>query len=186
MGERVTVKGRLLNNAIFEARENEQSGNMEFSALIALEEGEEKKVIAARDAALKEKWGDKVPVKLVDWAVRVGDDEDYQNTFGKHFVNAKSRRKPKALKKLKDGTFEKLSPDDDPVLIYAGVYVYASIDVYVYDANKQKKSPPGVTTGLAGVLFWKHGESLGGELNAGEAFGGDDIIVEDEDEEVEV
>lgn len=182
---RVTVKARLLNNATFEARENEQNGKMQFSALAVLEPGEENKIYAARDSAIKEKWGAKPPAKMMDYAVREGDDPDFENTFEKLFINAKSLRPPKAVKKLPDGSFERLHEDDDPQLCYPGVFCYLSVDVYAYDANKQTKSPPGVTSGYGGFCFWKHGENLGGSVNVGEAFGGDDIVSDEEELEYE-
>lgn len=183
MGIKVTVRGRLLNNATFKARENEQNGKKEFSALVVLEDGEHKKLEKARDKAVSEKWGDKPPVKRMDYVVREGDDPDFENTFEHMFINAKTLRPPKALRKLRDGTFERLTGEESTPMIYAGCYVYVSVDVYCYDANKTKKSPPGITCGLGGLLHWKHGENLGGDLNVDEAFGGDDIVVEDDDDE---
>ena len=177
---RITVRGRLMNNAQFQPRENPASGKMQYSALVVLDEGEEKKVMAARDAVVAAKWPKK-PKQFADYAVREGDDEDYENSYGKFFINAKSNQPPKLLLKERDGTFRQITPEDN--LIYAGVYVYASIDVYPYEANREARSPAGVTTGLRGLMFAKHGEPLGLAVNADDEFGSfdSDLDLEEED-----
>lgn len=154
---KVTVTGRLLNNAVFEPKENETSGKMQYSALVLLDKGQDEKIIEARDEALAETFGKKIPKKYDDWTVREGDDEEFELTFGNLFINSKNNKKPRVLVR-ENG--ELRSVDEEEGLIYAGCRVAVSIDVYAYKKNTDKKIPNGCSTGLRAVMFQKHDEPL--------------------------
>lgn len=179
---KITVKGRLLNNAAFEPKTDETYDKTQYSALVVLEDGESDKIRKLVKEVCKEKFGAKIPAKLADWTVREGDDEDFENTFEREFINAKSNRQP-AIVIRENGQIRKLDQEED--MIYAGVHVYVSIDVYAYVGDKAKKNPPGVSTGLRAIMFWKHGERLGDSVNADSEF--EDFESEiDDDEEIDV
>jgi len=171
---KITVKGRLLNNAIFSPKTDETYDKTQYAALVVLNPGEAEKVTAARDEALKEKFG-KVPPKYTDWTVREGDDPEFENTYENKFIHSKSDKLPKAMVR-EDGALRTV--DEDEGLIYAGAYVAVSIDVYAYEFQKQK----GVSTGLRAIMFVKHGDALGGAVVTNSEF---DDIDSDLEEELE-
>jgi len=155
---KVTVTGRLLNNAVFQPKLNETNGKEQYSALLLLDEGQAAKIQQAKEAAILETFEGKAPPNLNDWTVRVGDDEEYELTFGHEFINAKHVRAPRVVVR-ENGNIRDLHPDEG--LIYAGCNVAVSIDVYAYKKNSERKIPPGVTIGLRAVMFTGHNEPLG-------------------------
>lgn len=165
---RVTVKGRMINNATFNPKTNEY-GKEQYSALVILDNGEEEKIKEAKSLACKEEFGGKIPANLQDWTVREGDDEDYDLTFGKRFINAKATKKPKALVR-RNGELEQIGEDDG--LIYAGVNVAVSVDIYAYKKNVDKKIPAGVSCGLRAVMFRSHNDPLSSNIINDDEFDG--------------
>lgn len=155
--QKVTVTGRLINNAIFTPKVDETYGKENYSALLVLDEGQEAKIKAAYTKAVNETFDGKPPANLQDWTVREGDDEEYELTFGKKFINAKHTRKPRTVARM-NGDLVDISADEG--LLYAGCYVAVSIDVYAYKKNSEKKIPAGVSLGLRAVMFKAHGEPL--------------------------
>jgi len=152
-----TVKARFIGGKVFKA--DEESGK--FTALLVLEDGEDAKVRKIRDQAIKEKW-DKKPAGMQDWTVREGDDEDFAHSFEKSFINPKANRQPKVFTKKKTILTEVQESDD---ILYPGCFVFAVIDCFAYDGNKEKKIKPGATLGLQHLVFWKAGEAIGYDGN---------------------
>jgi hypothetical protein len=150
-----TVKGRFVGGALYQAKET-QSG-MKFTACVVLEPGEEEKIRKIRDEAIAEEFGSKKPKGLKDWTLRKGDDEEFEHSFEKFFINPKAgdTRKPAILRKV-SGVCE---PTED---VYPGCYVHVSVNAFAYTGDSKKGMDPGVTLGLRGVLFWKDGEKIGG------------------------
>ena len=136
---------------------------------------------AAVDEAIENgitnKWGGKRPGKL-SLPLHDGDeerDEDlaYADAF---YINATSFEKPGVVdnKKGRDG---KPIPITDPLQVYSGCYVRASINFYPFNVNGNK----GVGAGLNNVQFWCDGEPLNGRVRAEDEF--DALDVEDDDED---
>ena len=116
------------------------------------------KTIGAIKAAIDEaiqngisgKWGGKRPpnlkLPLRDGDVDREEDEAYQDAY---FVNATSLEKPGVVDR-------KRIPITDPLDVYSGCYVRASINFYPFNVNGNK----GVAAGLSNVQFWSDGEPL--------------------------
>jgi hypothetical protein len=166
---KTTVTGRLINNAVFSPKINDVNGKEQFSALLVLDPGEDRKIEAARDKALDETFEGKVPSNVNDWTVRVGDDDEYETTFEKKFINAKHVKAPRVVTR-ENGELRDVSPDEG--LIYAGCNVAVSIDVYAYKKNTEKKIPAGVTIGLRAVMFKSHNDPLGSGRASDDEFDG--------------
>ena len=116
---RATVKGRYTGGALWAAKANAQDPDRQrFSALVVLDPDEEKKVRAAAEAAMAEKWGSKRPAGLQDWTVREGDDPEYANSFEKQFINPKST-KPVPVMRKRSGSYHDLNQEDD--VVYPGL-----------------------------------------------------------------
>lgn len=155
---KTTVKGMLLGGSVWELKE----GKKKFNACVVLEDGEEGKVHEIRDAALKEEFGDDVPKGLQDWTVNKGDDEEYEHSFGKYFINPKSKKSfPKKVRRA--GKVVDIDEDDD--LIYPGANVAISISAYAYKGDKKENIKPGVTLNVRAVMFLEHGQRLGDSVD---------------------
>lgn len=150
-----TVKGRFIGGALYSPKES-QSGE-KFSACVVLEPGEEEKIRGIRALAMEEEFGNKAPKGLKDWTLRKGDDEEYEHSFGKLFINPKSKaeKKPPVMRRVA-GVLE---PCED---IYPGCYVHVSVNAYAYSGDAKKSIEPGVSLGLRAVMFWKDGDRIGG------------------------
>jgi hypothetical protein len=177
----VVIKGRLASGAkkLFEGEEN-QYGKFEYSALVILDDESIAKVEAAKAEALADTFGNKIPKNLQDWVIREGDDEEYEASFGKKFINAKKKggKAPQVLKKV-GGVKEQIFLEDD--VLYSGCYVAAVISIYAYTGDPSKKIQPGVSCGLEAVMFVRDGERLGRpEVNVDEAFEGIESELDDE------
>ncbi|MEM1224577.1 MAG: ssDNA-binding protein [Planctomycetota bacterium] len=157
----LVVKGRYIGGAIYEPKET--SNGVKFNACVVLEDGEAAKVKAARDAAIKEKFGTKKPAGLQDWTVRQGDDEEYEHSYEQDFINPKAKG-DKRIPILRKTNGEMEETDD----VYPGCYVHLSIDVYAYPGDKAKDIKPGVSCGLRAVMFWKDGEAIGNRFDESE------------------
>ena len=168
MANKVTVTGRFIGGGLFKPRSQEDGKNPRYSACVVLDEGEKAKIEEVVQSAKEEKWGNKPPSGLQTWAVRTGDDSEYEVSFEREFINPKSSNKPKAFYK-RDGVYIETKEED---LIYPGCYVAASVGAYGYDGDKAKGIKPGITLNLRGVMFIKHGERLGDRFKAENEFEG--------------
>lgn len=154
-----TVKARFIGGKFWKPDEETGKRNM----VLVLEDGEEDKVIKIRDQAIKETFGGKKPKGMQDWTVRVGDDEEFENSFERNFINPISRNRcPKVFTK-KGSILTEVQESDD--ILYAGCYVYAVVDCYAYAGNPEKKIKAGVTMGIQSVVFWKNGDPIGYDGN---------------------
>lgn len=138
---------------VFEPRQNDQSGKLEYSV----------KMIFDRDAdltdvkeiireAIRNKWGNNPPknLKLPLRDGNKGDTDKYPEDKDKITANAKSVSYPPGLIDAK--TKQEIL---DPKEFYSGCYAKASIVAYAYD-NVSK----GVAFGLQNILKIKDGEPL--------------------------
>ncbi len=124
----------------------------------------------ARQNGAASKWGGKIPpnlkMPLRDGDVDRPDDDAYANAY---FINANSNEKPGIVDR-------KRVPITDPLAIYSGCYVRASINFYPFNSNGNK----GISAGLANIQFWCDGEPLNGRVRAEDEF--DALDAEDDDD----
>ena len=124
----------------------------------------------AKQNGATSKWGGKIPpnlkMPLRDGDVDRPDDDAYANAY---FINANSNEKPGIVDR------ERI-PITDPLAIYSGCYVRASINFYPFNSNGNK----GISAGLANIQFWCDGEPLNGRVRAEDEF--DALDAEDEDD----
>ena len=121
------------------------------------------RIKAAIENAKKEsisKWGGKIPpnlkLPLRDGDVDRPDDSAYENSY---FINATSQEQPGIV----DRKRVKIT---DPLAIYSGCYIRASINIYPFNANGNR----GIAAGLSNIQFWEDGEPLNGRVRAEDEF----------------
>ena len=106
------------------------------------------------------KWGGKIPpnlkLPLRDGDVDRPEDPAYADSY---FINATSQELPGVV----DRKRVKIT---DPLVIYSGCYIRASINIYPFNANGNR----GIAAGLANIQFWEDGEPLNGRVRAEDEF----------------
>ena len=106
------------------------------------------------------KWGGKIPpnlkLPLRDGDIDRPDDPNYANAY---FVNANSNERPGVVDRRR-------VPITDPLEVYSGCYVRASITFYPFNTNGNR----GIAAGLGNIQKLRDGEPLGGKANAAEEF----------------
>lgn len=133
--------------------------------------------IAAIQAAIKQakedgvaKFGGKIPpnlkMPLRDGDIDRPDDPNYADCY---FVNANSKEKPGVVDRRR-------IPITDPLELYSGCYVRASLNFFAFNTNGNK----GVACGLQNLQKWCDGEPLGGRVRAEDEF--DALDAEDDDD----
>ena len=131
------------------------------------------KIRAAIENAKKEslsKWSGKIPpnlkLPLRDGDIDRPDDPNYANAY---FVNANSNERPGVVDRRR-------VPITDPLEVYSGCYVRASITFYPFNTNGNR----GVACGLQNIQKWCDGEPLNGRVRAEDEFDAlDDVDDED-------
>ena len=133
--------------------------------------------IAAIRAAIEQakqdgiaKFGGKIPpnlkLPLRDGDIDRPDDPNYADCF---FVNANSKEKPGLVDRRR-------IPITDPLELYSGCYVRASINFFAFNTNGNK----GVAAGLGNNQKWAEGEPLNGRVRAEDEF--EALDAEDDDD----
>ena len=116
------------------------------------------------------KWGGKTPANLKlplrDGDIERPDDPAYADAC---FVNANSREKPGVVDRRR-------VPITDPLMVYSGCYVRASIRFYPFNTNGNR----GIACGLNNIQKLSDGTPLGGHSRAEDDFAD---LEEEEDEE---
>lgn len=109
-------------------------------------------------AVLKEKYPNKAEAILKSirnnpnkFCWQDGDSKSYEGYQGMMALSAKSSTRPTVL----DGQRAPVTESDG--IVYAGCYVNASVDLFVYD-----NSGTGVSAGLRGVQFCRKGDAFSG------------------------
>ena len=106
------------------------------------------------------KWGGKIPpnlkLPLRDGDVDRPEDPPYADSY---FINATSQEQPGVV----DRRRVKIT---DPLEIYSGCYIRASINIYPFNANGNR----GIAAGLSNIQFWEDGEPLNGRVRAEDEF----------------
>ena len=115
------------------------------------------------------KFGGKVPANLKtplrDGDIDRPDDAAYTDSY---FINANSKEKPGVVDRRR-------VPLTDPLEMYSGCYVRASINFYAFNTNGNR----GVAAGLGNIQKWEDGEPLNGRVRAEDEF--DALDAEDDD-----
>ena len=116
------------------------------------------------------KWGGKIPpnlkLPLRDGDIDRPDDPNYANAY---FVNANSNERPGVVDRRR-------VPITDPLEVYSGCYVRASITFYPFNTNGNR----GIACGLQNIQKWCDGEPLNGRVRAEDEFDAlDDVDDED-------
>lgn len=158
-----TFRASFVN--VFEPRQNEQSGKLEYSVKMIFDKDSDlsgvKEIIKE---AIRNKWGSNPP-KNLKLPLRDGNGSDldkYPEDKDKFIANAKSVMYPPGL--IDGQTKQEII---DPKDFYSGCYARASIVAYAYD-NVSK----GVAFGLQNILKIKDGEPLVNRASAESDFAG--------------
>lgn len=158
-----TFRASFVN--VFEPRQNEQSGKLEYSVKMIFDKDSDmagiKEIIKE---AIRNKWGTNPP-KNLKMPLRDGNESDldkYPEDENKIIANAKSVMYPPGLIDAK--TKQEII---DPKEFYSGCYARASIVAYAYD-NVSK----GVAFGLQNLLKIRDGEPLVNRASAESDFAG--------------
>ena len=116
------------------------------------------------------KFGGKIPpnlkLPLRDGDIDRPDDPNYADCY---FVNANSKEKPGLVDRRR-------IPITDPLELYSGCYVRASINFFAFNTNGNK----GVAAGLGNIQKWAEGEPLNGRVRAEDEF--EALDAEDDDD----
>lgn len=151
-------------------------GDPKYSVSAIIPKGDTKtieKIRAAVENAKKEslsKWGGKIPpnlkLPLRDGDIDRPDDPNYADAY---FVNANSNERPGVVDRRR-------VPITDPLEVYSGCYVRASITFYPFNTNGNR----GIACGLQNIQKWCDGEPLNGRVRAEDEFDAlDDVDDED-------
>lgn len=172
---------RLSFPGLFEATPFNPGDEPKYKATFLIEKGsaQEKAVHAAILAVAKEKWGAKAEATIKSIAsnpnkfcFQDGDTKDYDGYAGMMALTAKNTARPLVIDRDKTPL---VAADGKP---YAGCYVNASVEIFVYD-----NSGKGVSASLKGVQFLKDGDAFGGGAPASpDDF--DNLSVEEESDDL--
>ena len=163
---KVVIPCRISFANIFEAKSiNGGEAKYSVSCLIPKEDKKtllaiHKAVEAAKEDGKTRKWGGKIPpnlkLPLRDGDVDRPEDPAYADSY---FINATSQEQPGVV----DRKRVKIT---DPLAIYSGCYIRASINIYPFNANGNR----GIAAGLSNIQFWEDGEPLNGRVRAEDEF----------------
>lgn len=156
-------RGAFVN--LFEAKPGPDGKNPKFGITMlfdaeAQKSPEFKAMKALANAAVKEKFGDKVPSNFRN-PFRDGKEKPELQGFGEGviFVNATTKQQPGVV----DAKVQRiLNPDE----VYSGAYYRATLTAYAYDQAGNK----GVAFGLQNVQKVRDGEKWAGRVEAEKDF----------------
>lgn len=175
----ITGVVRLSYAHIFTPQPSPDGGEPKYSTSILVPKSDKatiKKIEKAIEAAIelgKSKWGGKIP-KNLKLPLRDGDEEreDDEAYAGHYFFNASSKQKPGIIDRYGNEII-------DSTEVYSGCYVKVSVNFYPFDKNGNR----GIAAGLNNILFWEHGEPLGGRARPEDDFA-NDLINDEEDDDL--
>lgn len=175
MSKIITGKVRASFVHLFEAQ-SVNGSEPKFSCSFIIPKSDTE-TIAAIKAAIEEarqegipKWGGKIPA-ILKTPLRDGDADrpDDPNYADSYFINASSKEKPGVVDR-------KRVPITDPLTVYSGCYVRASLNIYPFNTNGNR----GIAAGLNNVQFWCDGEPLNGRVRAEDEFDALDDVDDDD------
>jgi hypothetical protein len=161
----ITGKARASFVHVFEAQ-SVNGSEPKYSCSLIIPKSDTKTVRAIQ-AAIEQakqegvsKFGGKIPANLKlplrDGDVERPEDAAYADSY---FVNANSKEKPGVVDRRR-------VPVTDPLELYSGCYVRASINFYAFNTNGNR----GVAAGLGNIQKWEDGEPLNGRVRAEDEF----------------
>ena len=164
----VIIPCRLSYANIWEPKQVNGTGDPKYSCCLLIKKSDTAaiaKLKAAIEAVKKDpkalaRWGGSVPknlkLPLRDGDVDRPEDPAYADSY---FINATSQEQPGVV----DRKRVKIT---DPLAIYSGCYIRASINIYPFNANGNR----GIAAGLSNIQFWEDGEPLNGRVRAEDEF----------------
>ena len=172
----ITGKVRASFVHIFEPHVMKEGDPKKYSCSLIIPKSDTKTVRAIQ-AAIEEakqngisKWGGKIPpnlkMPLRDGDIDRPDDAAYADSY---FINASSQERPGIVDR-------KRVPISDPLAIYSGCYVRASVNFYPFSVNGNR----GIAAGLSNVQLWSDGEPLNGRMRAEDEFDALDEVDDDD------
>jgi len=126
------------------------TGKYAASFLVEKDSAQGKALAKAVKDVAEEKFGKPVP-KGVKYALKDGDEVEYDGYAGNWAIKANTKKRPVTI------DLKKTPVTENDNVLYAGCYVNASIEVYAMDNQYGKR----VGCQLNGVQFAKDGESFG-------------------------
>lgn len=159
--------------ALFVPQAMEEGQDKKYGITLLIDKSDTKQIkeIQKAIAAAHEAAKDSLPKNWQN-PLKDGDEEkpDIEGYKGMMYISARSSMPPDVLNAAR-------KPIVDPNDVYAGCYVFASVNFYAYTKGKK-----GVAAGLNGVMFAKHGQPFSSRGNVADDF--KDISIEDVDMEV--
>lgn len=168
----VTAKVRLSYCNLFEARAQQEGGELKYGVTILIPKSDTAtiaKIKAAQETAINAKWPSKRPAKVVSTlhdgdGVKEKTGEEFGPECKDHWVmSVSSKQRPGVVD-------ENLNEIMDKTAIVSGDYGRVSINAYGYDVSGNR----GVSFGLNNVQFLEKGEPLGGRARASDDFADND------------
>lgn len=137
----------LFDRASFDGKEGK------FEATLLINKETQAGIYKTLNTAIEKALADaKKKVPASKWALRDGDEVEYNGFEGHWSLKASSSKRPTVIDRVKTPLAK-----DDPGAPYAGCYVNAIVDFWVQDNNYGKR----VNANLYGVQFVKDGEPFG-------------------------
>lgn len=171
------VRGRYIGGGVFKPRDMGDDKRA-YSSLIVLDDGEDEKIQQAITAAVKEKWPEGRKGKLEIHGAKEGDDEEFEHSFGKLFINPKKQvkadRKPTPPEVFIRRNGKLVCVDEGDDIVYPGCYVVCSVKAYAYPEDKDRKVKAGASLQLRAIMFSKDGDRLGDRVDGESEFEGFD------------
>lgn len=165
----ITPEAILNWPAIFEPKMAPGATEAKYSCVLIFEQGTDLSALkAAAMEAFREKWGDKTKGLLEAGRLKSpfrNDSEEKGYPAGSVFLTATSKTPPGVVDRFA-GPDGKPRPITDPIELYSGCKVRASISFYAYDTNGNK----GVAVGLRNLQKLADGQRLDGRKKAQDEF----------------
>lgn len=170
--EAITPKFRVSFPTVFEAK-SFQDQDPKYSVQMLFDKKTDLKPIkAAMAAAVKDKYGDKVPKGLVS-PIKDGDEKDLEGYEGTFVVSASSKFKPDVLD-------QKGNPIEAQQDFYAGCYARAFVEAYIYEVKDPKNPKTILKKGIG--LYLGHLQKLADGESFSKRVKSDDVFDSVDDE----
>lgn len=165
----ITPKARLSFPNLFTPKAGMNGGDEKYSACLVFAPGTDlSELEAAALNVAKEKWADKAEGLLrtgrLRWPFRT-DVEEKGYEPGSVFINVNSKNQPGVVGRYA-GPDGKPVAIEDPLEVYAGCYVRASVKAFAYDTSGNR----GISFGLNNIQKLDDGPRLDGRKRAEDEF----------------
>ncbi|MEO5346869.1 MAG: DUF2815 family protein [Magnetococcus sp. YQC-9] len=161
MAENVlTPEFRVSFPNLFKARKANEQAEAKYSVSMLFPKNADLSALKkAAEAAVKEKWGDKIPKKLKKPFLDQGDYDLEGYEPGCVLIRASSQHKPGVV----DKNVQAIVDESE---IYPGCYARATVRAFTYDVNGNA----GVSFGLQNFQKLRDGEPIGGRTKPEDDF----------------